>query len=289
MSITIKVPATSANLGSGFDVLGLALNLMATFKVDFSKTYTFINVEERFANPDNLFIQAYTYTCQKEGFEPLPISLSIQSDIPISRGLGSSSSLIVGGITAAFALNHKALDIPKALNYANDIEGHPDNIAPALLGGLISATVSQTGQVTIIQHALHPSLKFTLLIPDFELSTHASRAVLPTSISLATASLNASKCITLLHGLKEGNLSQIAYGCDDLLHQPYRFPLIEDYPLIKNQLTHLKQDCVYLSGAGPSIAIIHKDDFHLDLNTCKAQWHQVSLTLNTQGVTFTHA
>lgn len=289
MPLKISVPATSANLGSGFDVLGLALALYATLTVDIVDHPVFIDIDPRFANDDNLVLQAYRFTCQQEGFPIQALSLKIDSDIPIARGLGSSSSLIVAGVVAAFALNHQPIETQKLLSYANAIEGHPDNIAPAIVGGCISSLVDASGKVDVIRHPIDPSLHFTLLIPDFELSTATSRAVLPKTISLHDASRAASKVVTLLNGLKTGDLEQIAIGCDDHLHQPYRFPLIADVPLIQKRLADQGIQALYLSGAGPTLAVITKEPLTLDLKGCKAHWTLLPLELDTTGVHLTHA
>lgn len=280
--ISIRVPATSANLGSGFDELGLALQLYATFKVSFSNQYELIGFEDRFLD-NNLFIQSYETVCKKEGFELKPLRVEIHSDIPISRGLGSSSSLIVGGVAAAFALHRNTCPRDTLLSYATEIEGHPDNVAPAIYGGLIQANPSGIKSL-----ALHPSLRFSFLIPDFELSTSLSRSVLPKEITPEVLALSQTKCAALIEGLKTARFDLLNEGCDDVRHQPYRFPLIADFPLLKTQLETQGLHSYFLSGAGPTLGLIHTQAIHLDFSVCQAQWILVECPVDTKGVEVSH-
>ena len=281
----IKVPASSANLGSGFDVLGCAVSLYAYFRVEESQKNQLIGFDTTVKKEDNLFFKSYQYVCLNEGYIPKKIKVNFTTEIPMSRGLGSSSSLIVGGVTAALLLHTGSLDKEKALKYSAELEGHPDNVAPTLYGGLVSSSYLED-KWKIHFHPIHEHLKWTFLIPNFELLTSLSRSVLPKTYAQETLDLSQDKLSKLLIGLKTGNMDLICYGCEDVLHQPYRFKLIEDISLIQKQLS--PTSALYLSGAGPTLAIISKETIHLDLSKTEAHWTQKELFINTEGVRVKH-
>lgn len=281
----IKVPASSANLGSGFDVLGCAISLYASFRIEESQENSLIGFEASIKEVENLFFKSYKHVCLKEGYTTQNIKAVFTTEIPMSRGLGSSSSLIVGGVTTALLMHTGVLDQEKALKYCAELEGHPDNVAPSLYGGLISSTY-QDEKWTLHSHLIHKDLKWTFLIPDFELLTSLSRSVLPKTYSQETLDLSQDKLSKLLIGLETGNMDLIRYGCEDVLHQPYRFKLIEDISLIQNQLSNTS--ALYLSGAGPTLAIISKETIHLDLSKTKAHWNPKELNIDTEGVSYKH-
>ncbi len=280
--IKIRVPATSANIGSGFDELGLAVQLYAYVSFEFAPEYTYEGLEVRYQK-DNLIKEAYEYTCIQENFEIKPLAIHLSSDIPIARGLGSSSSLIVAGVSAAFLLNTQKLDKDLVLKHAVALEGHPDNVAPAIYGGLIHS-IKENGEYTIKNLDLNKDLFFTFLIPDFELSTKLARSVLPQSYSQAILDSHQSKLNHLIQGLKSGDMNLIEDGCDDVIHQPYRFPLIKDVSLIKEKLNLQKPSALFLSGAGPTLGIITKEKLNIDLNQTEADWSVNPLLIDHEGV-----
>lgn len=280
--IKIRVPATSANIGSGFDELGLAVNLYAYVSFEASDHYAYEGIEARYQE-DNLIKQAYEYTCTQENFPVQALKITLSSDIPIARGLGSSSSLIVAGVSAALLLNTNKLDKDVILKHSVAIEGHPDNVAPAIYGGLIHS-IKENGDYVIHSLPIHQDLVFTFLIPDFELSTKLSRSVLPKTYTQETLDLSQRKLKHQIQGLKEANFELIKDGCDDVIHQPYRFPLIEDMPLIQDILEQRNIHTLFLSGAGPTLGIISTKPLHLDLSACKAEWIEKTLEIDTQGV-----
>lgn len=280
--IKIRVPATSANIGSGFDELGLAVKLYAYVSFEFADEYTYEGLEVRYQK-DNLIKTSYEYTCKQEGFEIKPLSIHLSSDVPIARGLGSSSSLIVAGVSAALLLNNKGLDKDAILKHAVALEGHPDNVAPAIYGGLIHS-VKENGTYTVQSLELNKDLHFTFLIPDFELSTTLARSVLPKVYPQEILDKSQAKLKNLIQGLKDANMTLIDDGCDDVIHQPYRFPLIQDVNHIKDQLSKQNIHSLFLSGAGPTLGIITKDKFSIDLLKCVATWSFNPLEIDTKGV-----
>jgi homoserine kinase len=278
----IVVPATSANLGSGFDVLGIAVALYATFSIEEHTHTELIGFNSSISHEDNLFLKSYRFSCLKEGYPEKTIKVHFQTDIPMSRGLGSSSSLIVAGGCAAQLIHTQSLDKMVALSHAVAIEGHPDNVAPCLFGGLISTSfINQQWQIQ--KYPLHQDLKWTFLIPDFELLTSVSRSVLPNSYPQETLDVSKDKLKKLLIGLETANMAYIQDGCDDVLHQPYRFKLIHDIDDIQTQIDNTS--ALYLSGAGPALAIISKSKVNLDLKNLHSNWTIKELQIDTKGVT----
>lgn len=289
MAYKITVPATSANLGPGFDVLGLAVNLTCTFVVEKSHSLIFEGVEPTYANDQNLFYQAYLKTIEALGCPFSCLKISVDSDIPIARGLGSSATMIVGGIAAAYAVNSLPLNKAELLKLATDIEGHPDNVAPAIFGGLCASIIQCDAQVSTIPLNLNPDFRFYFLVPDFELLTETTRAVLPKQFPMRDITHNNGRLIFTLKALENGDEATLAIGLDDKLHQPYRFPLIADFEEIKQRLSDMGMPCIYLSGAGPTLGVISKKAFdpkqlEKSLQGLKATWSVLKLELDLEGV-----
>lgn len=248
---SIRVPATSANLGAGFDCLALA--------IDMYNTFTFTEAPRGFRG-DNLIYRSYYSVFEHFGAEIIDIKIDVDSNIPISRGLGSSASCIVAGVLAANKILNFPLSDGEVLNLANLIEGHPDNVSAALNGGI---TVSATERGKVLTNKIIPAdlFKLVALIPDFELSTKESRSVIPREISLDEAVFNIQRTALLLSSLINGNLDFLKLATEDKIHQPYRMKLIENSDEIFHIAYELGALAVFLSGAGPTImCIIKKDD-----------------------------
>lgn len=289
MAYRITVPATSANLGPGFDILGLAVSLFCTFEVEKSDTLSFEGVDQAYANDQNLFYQAYLKTIEKLGFPFSCLKISVKSNIPIARGLGSSAAMIVGGIAAAFVVNDQLLNKDVILSLATEIEGHPDNVAPAIYGGLCASLVQADAHVATLKLTLDPGFRFYFLIPDFELLTQTTRSVLPKQFSMHDITHNNGRMIFAIKALESGDETALGIGLDDRLHQPYRFPLIEDFGEIKRRLYDLGLSNLYLSGAGPTLGVISKKEIdpkqlELTLQGLKATWSVLKLEPDRQGV-----
>lgn len=222
----IRVPATSANLGPGFDCLGIAWQLYDT--VDFSESdrVKVLGCEPRYAGPDNLACRAFLLAAREGGITPKGIRVEFsKTDIPVARGLGSSAALTVAGVLAADRLLRLRMTADDALRISAKLEGHPDNAAPALLGGMTSCCTEE-GRVLCVPCAVHPGLCFTALIPDTPLSTVKARAVLPEIVPREDAVYNVSHTALLLHAMREGDTRLLRHAMRDRLHQPYRAPLI---------------------------------------------------------------
>ena len=253
--ITIKVPATSANLGPGFDSLGLALELYATFHVELSDRLHISGCPAQYANEDNLFATAYRFRMNQLGLKPEPFTLKIESDIPLARGLGSSAVFIVAGTVAAHVLHGLDFTLPEIVDAATQFEGHADNVAPAVYGGLC-ATMIVDGEVLVQRYPIHPSLCFYFIVPDFELLTHLTRVALPDKYVFSDVVSSIAKVPFLLKGLENGDQRQIDASIQDVIHQPYRMPLIHQSEEVIRLLKGFGIRSAYISGAGPTLGVI---------------------------------
>lgn len=290
--IKVKVPATSANMGPGFDAMGIALNLYNYLYIEeIHEGLSITGCPTECANENNLVYQSMMHLFKHVGYSSSGLNIRFESHIPMSRGLGSSASCILGGVLAANSIAGQPLNQRELLELAADIEGHPDNIAPALLGGMV-ISIMDGRRVLSNKVRLHPGLKFCALIPDFTLSTQESRGVLPKMIPYGDAVFNVSRSSLFVSALVNGNFGLIQYACQDRLHQPYRGPLVDGFESIIRECDRL--DClgVYLSGAGPTIMVIlrEEDDGFIPninryLSTLGHGWKSVELQEDPRGAT----
>lgn len=256
----VKVGASSANLGPGFDCFGLAWRLYNAMEFTPSGTLLIEGCDERYKNADNLAYAAYAAALAAAGRGAQPVRIRfLQSDIPVSRGLGSSAALIVGGVLAANELNALGLSGDELFSVASAVEGHPDNVAPALFGGL-TASVMDGDRAVTARFALSAAWRFTVLIPDFELSTRLARSVLPASVARGDAVYNVSRSALLLKALETGDAGLLALGLQDRLHQPYRSPLIPGYDRAQALALELGAAGVCISGAGSTVLCFSTDE-----------------------------
>ena len=260
--VTIKVPATSANIGAGFDSIGLALDLFNTIQMDFSKELSIQSVDftQIPSGADNLVYQA-----AKETFlfcnEAVPnLKILQRNTIPMARGLGSSSACIVAGILGANALMNYPLSKQQMVQLATNIEGHPDNVAPALLGGFV-ASVMEENKVYSVKKEIDSRLEFVAFVPNFTLLTTKSREVLPKKVVYADAIYNVSRAALAMSAFCDGEISLLDIVTKDALHQQYRLPLIKKGQEIFDMAKGFGALAVYISGAGPTImAVIEKEN-----------------------------
>lgn len=252
MTITIRVPATSANLGVGFDTLGLALQKYGYFTFVKNDKLVIEGCPAAYANEKNLVYQAYQLTCHELGQPVDPIHLMIETEIPMSRGLGSSASCVVAGVAAAFYLNDLPFDSVKALDIATKIEGHPDNVAPAILGGFVASTVIDGGILTA-DYPIHPCYHFLVLIPNFATETQAARTVLPKEFPFETAVRNNGKLALLFHTLAHEEPERLRKLLSDELHEPFRKKLIDEYAAVREICMASDSAGFYISGSGSTL------------------------------------
>lgn len=252
--IEVKVPATSANIGPGFDCLGVALNLYNTYRVEEIHSGLVIEgCEEKYANEENLIYVAIEACFKKVGYVPKGIKIQIDAEIPVSRGLGSSAACIIGGILAANELSGNKLNKSEILDLATELEEHPDNVAPALLGGMVVSVYEDKVYSSKID--IKSGIKFLALIPDFKLATKKSRSILPKVIPHSDAVFNVGRVALMVSALHNGEFDLLRVAGEDRLHQHYRGTLIEGYDEILRESKKLGAKGVFLSGAGPTILL----------------------------------
>lgn len=288
--IRISVPGTSANIGPGFDTLGLALNIYNYFRFEeISHGIEITGCNKEFSNENNLVYKSMLKVFDKIGYLPKGIKIDIDANIPVSRGLGSSAACILGGVMGANCLAGAHLSKEEILEIATEIEGHPDNIAPALFGGFV-ISIMEDSKVIYNKFDVYTGIKFVALIPDYTLSTKESRAVLPATISHKDAIYNISRVSLLLSSLSNGRFDLLKYAVKDSLHQPYRGRLISGFYDIINKCEEIGCLGLYLSGAGPTIMAIvdEKDnDFILKikkyLKSINYTWKVKELRLDSYG------
>ena len=286
--VTIRVPATTANLGPGFDAFGCALSLYTD--VTFEETEWGLEItgcDEAYAGPDNMAYTSFCAVLASMNEEVRGVKIHIDSNIPICRGLGSSAALLVAGAMGANVLHGNKLSTQGMLNITNAMEGHPDNLAPAFYGGLTASMVDNGLPVTV-NFPLHPDWEFLALIPEFDLPTTKARAVLPAQVSRADAIYNVAHGAMVLKALELGDEKLLRNGMQDRLHQNYRKHLIQDYEKIE-ALVRTTGAAFCLSGAGPTLLCITRNP-GLEEKLAKklsditeATWNMLPLHVEFQG------
>ena len=258
-SVSVRVPATTANLGVGFDVLGLALDLSATFTFTPSSELGFSGCDERFWGEDNLVWTSYLTACDALGVAPTPLHIDEQSPIPSSGGLGSSSTCVVAGIAAAQALAGREVDRPFTLSLATQVEGHPDNVAPAVMGGLVSSYIEDDRTVTT-RWVVAPNLRFVCMAPPYRVLTADARRALPAMVPMSSVSWQVGRCLAMVSALASGRPDDIAACCHDRIHEPYRAPLIPDFERLQRCALDAGAATFLISGSGATMLAICDGD-----------------------------
>lgn len=288
--VTIRVPATTANLGPGFDTLGCALGLYAS--LTFEKTpepgLAITGCDPVYAGRDNLAYRAFEDTLDELGVEADGgLNIHIESDIPVSRGFGSSAALLVAGAMGANELYGGGLTREQLLTVVTRIEGHPDNLAPAIYGGLTASLMD--GDIPITRNfPISDVWQFIAFIPDFPLATSKARAVLPDTVSRSDSIFNTSHAVLVLRALADGDLELLRVAMQDRLHQDYRRGLIPGYDYIED-LVCCHGGAFAISGAGPILLCVAKD--RLLANTLRRElppalnghWHVETFPVSQTG------
>lgn len=255
--VRVTAPATSANVGPGFDSLGLALSLYNSYEVEEAEGVHIEGCPARLAGADNLFVLAFRRGLEALGRPFRGLRLSIDSAIPIARGLGSSAACIVGGLASAEALSGLSLGSDAMLDLATELEGHPDNVAPAILGGFC-VSIADGGRVFSRRAPISGRLRFHALVPAFELSTKKARSVLPRELVFKEAVRNVGRASLVVASFFSGDYGLLRAACADSLHEPYRSPLIPGFAEVSQAARASGALAVYLSGAGPTIMAIEE-------------------------------
>ena len=316
MKIKVSVPATSANIGSGFDALGLAVTLYNTVTFEESEVLDISSADgTRIPRGEsNLVYRSAKGLFEKVGKQIPPLKITQTNPIPMARGLGSSSACIIAGLLGANRMLGDVLNTQELLTLATSIEGHPDNVAPAVYGGLTMSwdmeTAEGVGSVPIpggepmhngfhtINYRVADDLTAAVFVPDYELSTEKARQALPTEIPFKDAVHNVSRVsllpaamnpAMLASGSRQNANALLFAATQDRLHQPYRASLMEpSWALIEKMRSHGFASTV--SGAGPCVLVLHHGDAHEELEQIAAEelasghWRVLHLAVDTKGV-----
>lgn len=257
--IKVTVPATSANLGIGYDTLGMAVSLYSHFTFDHADTLTITGCPEEFQNRDNMVYVAFEQALEQWGMEPFPISIDIQTEIPVARGLGSSSTCVVAGIMGAAALTRRTVTREELVAMATALEGHPDNVAPALLGAAVCSFTPEGDLPRCLCYNVSERLRFITIIPPYEVHTSEARKVVPQEVPLSTAVWQMGRIAGLTRGLETGDTELIAAANDDRLQEPYRRKLIPDYDAIRATCLEGGAKTIWISGSGSTLMAVTDD------------------------------
>lgn len=291
-AVTVIVPATTANLGPGFDCLGAALTLHNTFRFVplASSAIEAVHIDvagaeaERVSRTENnLVYQSFVKLFQQLGQAPPPVQIEIYLEVPLARGLGSSATAIVAGLVGANELAGAPLSLQQVMALAIALEGHPDNVVPALIGGCRLAATRPDGSWEICDIPWHADLVPILGIPNFELSTHKARQQLPDQYSRADAIFNTAHLGMLLQGLQTGKPAWLRTALQDRLHQPYRQELIKGYETVQTAALAAGAYGLVISGAGPTLlALSHPQQAETVAGAIAAAWSTVGVSAQTR-------
>ena len=260
-SVIVDVPSTTANIGPGFDCLGAAVTLNNKFVIQIiegpAESFELIIEGNEGSHlrggPDNLFYRAAQRVWKAAGVQPVGLQARVKLAVPPARGLGSSATAIVAGLVGANALMGEPLRKEKLLELAIDIEGHPDNVVPSLIGGLCITAKAASERWRIVRCDWDSSIKAVIAIPSIRLSTNEARRAMPKTIPIGDAVLNLGALTLLLKGLKTGDGELITDGMYDRLHEPYRWRLIKGGLEVRQAALSSGAWGCAISGAGPSI------------------------------------
>jgi homoserine kinase len=256
MKILVKVPATSANLGPGFDSLGLALDLWnettITLAIEFSMRVKGEGADKLSTDKNNLIFCAAQKLAELAGCSLPAFHADCANQIPLSSGLGSSAAATLTGLLAANTLLGNPFLREEILGLATEMEGHPDNVAPALTGGLVVSTLAE-GKVLAHKITIRTDIHTTVALPDFHLPTQEARAALPEKVLMKDAVHNISRAVLVAEAFRSGDLDLLGKAMTDTLHQPYRLKLIPGAQSAMDAAKEAGASAVALSGAGPSL------------------------------------
>jgi len=292
--IRMRIPATSANIGAGFDSLGLAVSM-----------YNYVNMDEHDGvcirtldsvtvptDQSNLIYKTAKYLYDLCGRHCGGLYIEQENNIPMARGLGSSSACIVAGLMGANRLMGDPLSRDEIINIAAELEGHPDNSTPALLGGQVTAVLDNK-KVWYVKQEIRDDLRFVAIVPDFELKTSLARQALPREINHKDGVFNLSRAALMSVSLYSGNYHNLRVAAQDRLHQPYRMELIKGAAAVMESSYLLDAYCAYISGAGSTLmAIVSSENtaFEGKMRSILdsygfAGWQLHTLKIDNQGAT----
>lgn len=263
--IRVKVPATTANLGPGFDCMGMALKIYNYIELEPIDKGLEINIkgitdETIPKDENNLVFISMKKVFDRLNYHPEGLRINLTNNIPLARGLGSSAACIVGGMLAANYLADNSLSIKQVIEMATELEGHPDNVVPAIIGGMTVCSLNDK-IIEYVKINLPQELKLCVMVPDFKLSTKQAREVLPQKLSREDAVFNIGRASMLVACMAAGKFDLMWNSMQDRVHQPYRKKLIPGMDEIFDAAKRAGAHGMFISGAGPTlIAIISGDD-----------------------------
>ncbi len=261
--VSYKVPATSANIGPGFDCLGMAVNIYNT--ISFEETDKGLEIEVIGDGSDtvpldenNMAYETAKYFFDKVGYKFKGLKIKIHNYIPIARGLGSSSSIVIGALLCANDIADTNMSKDEILNIANEIEGHPDNVTPALVGSITASVI--LGDTVEYKKIIPPDMLDTIvLIPEYEMSTNEARKILPKTYDRQDCIYNISRASLLIMAMITSDYELLSKVVDDKIHQPYRKSLIKEYDFFENIMKSNGALATFISGSGSTLmAFCHK-------------------------------
>ena len=281
--VVVEVPATTANLGPGFDCLGAALELGNRFELRVIEgggdRFDLIIEGSEGAHlrggPDNLIYRSAQRVWKEAGQEPVALEARVQLAVPPARGLGSSATAIVAGLIGANALVGEPLSKEKLLELAIDIEGHPDNVVPSLVGGLCLTARAASNRWRVVRCEWASSVQAVVAIPSIRLSTSEARRAMPRSIPISDAVINLGALTLLLQGLRTGNGDLIADGMHDRIHEPYRWGLIQGGKAVREAALEAGAWGCVISGAGPTLLALASASVAVAVSEAMVEaWHR---------------
>lgn len=295
--VKVRVPGTSANMGPGFDSLGVALSIYNYIEAEETGSGLEINILDDKAkeylpsDEKNMVYKSMKYLFEKASYSPKGIKLTIDSHVPITRGLGSSSACIVGGLVCANELSGKKFSTRQIMEMATKLEGHSDNVCAATVGGF-TISAFQKDEIFYHSHKIGDDLKFLALIPDFTVVTQKARNTLPGYYPKRDVSFNIAHASLLVASLMSGNYENLLCAMDDRVHEPYRKVFIDGYSKIYNKLKSYGALGTYISGSGPTlISAVEADDaeyFMEDMSIYMEKsfpaWELKLLSVDNEGV-----
>ncbi|MVO99663.1 homoserine kinase [Paenibacillus lutrae] len=255
-AVRVRVPASTANLGPGFDALGMALNLYARIEMAAAEQTQIellgTNMQGIPTDKTNLIYKVARMLYDEAGISMPELNIRMDSEIPLTRGLGSSASAIVGALAAANALSGAALPPEELFRLASSLEKHPDNVGASLFGGIIAAYWDGS-EAKHIRIEPHERLEALVAVPAFQLSTEHARGVLPSEVPMKDAVYNIGHTAVLVAALAAGDLGMIRHAMKDALHQPYRAALVPGMEKVLREAADHGALGAALSGAGPTL------------------------------------
>ena len=277
--LTVRVPASTSNLGAGFDSVGMAIGRWLNVTARIGSSYRAVVIKRAGTLAaldceygDDLIWRGFVAACVAlRRTPPDGIDLDVTSDIPVARGLGSSAAAVVAGVLLANSVFHGDLDSAAIIDIAASLEGHPDNVAPSTLGGAVLSVRTAGHHYRSVRLAVHPSLRFVFLVPDFEVRTAVARAALPSQLPFETAVTAASRAAALVVGLQTADAEILATALDDVLHVPFRRALVPGYDHVTTAAIAAGAIGATLSGSGSTIVAIVRGSAVNDV--CKAALH----------------